>query len=84
LGSIEARLRKLEEHRTGGRCPECGLPPDGHGYIVMIDETRPEESFNGAPDERCARCGQFLYTVLRVVRDSPAGEEEGGGDLRWP
>jgi DNA-directed RNA polymerase subunit RPC12/RpoP len=75
--SVEGRLRRLEERSHGGRCPECGLP-HGHGYMVMIDEERPEESFQGDPNERCARCSRSLYTVLRVVYDSPEVEEGGG------
>jgi hypothetical protein len=81
---MEARLSRLEESRRGGPCPECNLPPDGHGYMVLIDEAHPEKSFKGDPDERCARCGLSLYTVLRVVYDPPAGEKEGGGDGYWP
>jgi hypothetical protein len=51
----------------GGRCPECGLPPDGPGYIVLIDGERLERSFDGDPDERCSRCGRYLWCVIRVV-----------------
>jgi hypothetical protein len=75
---IDSRLRRLEERRH--RCPECGLPPDGHGHLAVINEEHPEKSFDGDPDERCANCGRFLYTVLRVVYDG----EEGGGDSYWP
>ena len=74
MGSIEGRLRRLEERGRGAPCPECNLPPDGHGYLVLIDEEHPEKSFDGDPDERCGRCGRFLYTVIQVVYD-----EEGGG-----
>jgi hypothetical protein len=81
VGSIESSLRRLEERGRGGRCPECALPPDGPGYIVLINEERPEESFKGEPDERCVRCGRYLYFVIRVVYDSP---DEGGGGYRWP
>ena len=77
--SIESRLRRLEERGRGGRCPECGLPPDGHGYTVLIDERGRLESFQGDPDERCARCGRLLYTVIRVVYDDPRDYVEGGG-----
>jgi hypothetical protein len=79
MGLIDSRLRRLEERGGGGRCPECSLPPDGPGYIVLIDEERPEESFQGDPDERCKRCGRFLYTVIEVVYGCPAGHEGGGG-----
>jgi hypothetical protein len=84
MGSIDSRLRALEERGRGAICPECGLPPDGHGYTVLIDEEHPEESFQGDPDERCKRCGRFLYTVIEVVYGSPDDEEVGGGDSYWP
>ena len=84
--SIESRLRRLEERNRSGPCPECRLPPDSPGYIVLIDEERPEESFDGDPDERCARCGRFLWFTIRVVYDSAEGatEDAGGGGHRWP
>ena len=84
MGSINSRLRRLEERKRGGPCPECNLPPDGPGYIVLIDEEQPEKSFQGDPEERCGRCGRLLYQVIRAVYDPPAGEEEGGGGYRWP
>jgi len=74
VGSIEGRLRRLEEREGGGSCPECGLPPDGHGYLVPMDEEHPEKCFDGNPAERCGRCGRFLYTVIRVVYDDTEGE----------
>ena len=79
----KSRLRCLEEHIRGGRCQECGLLPDGQGYIVLIDEKRPERSFDGDPDERCSRCGRYLWCVIRVVYED-AGDTEGGGGYRWP
>jgi hypothetical protein len=69
VGSIDSRLRRLEDEGRCGPCPECNLPPDGPGYIVLIDETRPEKRFQGDPDERCGLCGRLLYQVIRVVRD---------------
>jgi hypothetical protein len=69
---IEGRLRRLEER--GGCCSGCGLVPDGHGRIAVIDEEYPEKGFDGDPDETCARCGRPLYTVIKVVY-----EEEGEG-----
>jgi hypothetical protein len=72
VSSIEGRLRRLEERDDS--CPECGLTPGGHGRITVINEQLPGESFAGDPDERCARCGRSLYTVLRVVYG-----DEGGG-----
>jgi hypothetical protein len=67
----------------GGRCPECGLTPDGPGRIVLIDEKRPERSFDGDPEERCSRCGRYLWCVIRFVYED-AGDTEGGGGYRWP
>jgi hypothetical protein len=81
VGSIEGRLRRLEEQ--GHRCPECGLAPDEHGRPVAVYPDEPDKGFQGDTSERCERCGRFLYTVLRVVRDSPASEAaEGGGGRR--
>ena len=81
MSFIKSRLRRLEEHISGGRCQECGLLPDGQGYIVLIDEKRPEESFKGDPDERCGRCGRWLWFVIKVAG---TGDTEGGGGYRWP
>jgi len=61
-------------------CPECGFPPDSKGIIVLIDEEHTEKSFQGDPNERCSRCGRFLYVVFNVVYDPPPDEE---GDRRW-
>jgi hypothetical protein len=78
VGSIASRIRRLEEQGRRGACPECKLPPDGHGYIVLKGEAAPGETFSGDPDERCKRCGRLLWCVIEVVYDSPAGEEGGG------
>jgi hypothetical protein len=89
-GNVSSRLERLEASaRSGpsGRCRECGLLPDGQGYIVLIDEKRPEESFDGDPDERCGRCGRYLWCVIEVVYDGAEGdasEAAGGGGYRWP
>lgn len=80
MGSVESRLRRLEERGRGARCPQCGLPPGGHGRIAVINEEHPDKGFDGDPDETCGRCGRRLYTMLRVVY----GDEEGGGGHRWP
>jgi hypothetical protein len=45
----------------------------------VIYEEHPEKGFDGDPNERCGRCGRPLYTVLRVVYDSPDDAEGGGG-----
>ena len=81
MGSIESRLRRLEEKRGHvGRCSECGLTPGGPGRVVVADEERPEGRFEGDPDERCAACGRLLWCVMRVVYED-AEVEEGGGAL---
>ena len=74
MGSIDSRLRRLEEQGRG-ECPECGLSPDGRRNIVLIDEENREKSFQGDPGERCGRCGRHLYTVIEVVY----GDDQGGG-----
>ena len=80
-GNLSTRLEKLEASaRSGpsGRCPECGLPPDGPGRIVLIDDGTPAEGFPDDPEERCSRCDRPLWCVLRLVYD-----EEGRGDTYW-
>ncbi len=76
MGSIDSRLRRLQAR--GHRCPECGLAPNGPRPIAVINEERPEESFEGDPHEACAGCGQPLYTVVQVVYDRPRGYEGEG------
>jgi len=78
MGSINSRLARLEEE-SGGICQECGFPPDSEGTIVLIDEERPEESFQGDRNERCKRCGRALWYVVEVVYGPPAGDEGGRG-----
>jgi hypothetical protein len=73
VGSIEGRLRRLEQLGRVGGCPEGGLHPDGR--VAVTNEEHPEKNFAGDPDEMCRRCGWPLYTVVRVVYDG----EEGGG-----
>ena len=85
MGSIDGRLKRLEESGRGGICPECRLPPEGPGYIVLIDEGDPERSFKGDRDERCSRCGRRLWFVVEVAYGSPSeAGEEGGGASYWP
>jgi len=83
MSFIRGRLRRLEEQGRRGVCPECGLPPDGPGYIVLIDEEAPEKSFQGDPNERCESCGRHKYTMIHLVYDEPL-DEQGGGGMRWP
>ena len=64
----------------GGRCPECGLTPEGPGRIVLIDDGTPAEGFPDDPGERCSRCGHPLWCVVRLVYES-GGDTEGGGGL---
>jgi ribosomal protein S14 len=70
---IKSRLRRLEESKHAGRCPECGLAPHERRPPAVINEEHPEKSFDGDPYERCARCGRPLYTVLRVVYEGEGG-----------
>jgi hypothetical protein len=79
VGTIKSRLRRLEESRHVGRCPECGLPPDGPGRIVLVDDGSPGNDFPDDPWERCARCGRRLWCVIEVVYD-----DEGEGAIADP
>jgi hypothetical protein len=78
MGSIDGRLRRLEERGRGGICPECGYAPDDgtRRPIAVVYPNEPHKSFDGDPHERCPHCGQGLYVVINVVRE---GEEGGGG-----
>jgi hypothetical protein len=79
--SFGRRLGRLEVRGT--RCPECCLTPSEHGRPVAVYPEEPNKGFQGGTSERCGRCGRFLYTVLRVVRDGAASEAaEGGGGRR--
>jgi ribosomal protein L37E len=69
VGSIDSRLRRLEDSEAGNRCPACGLASDEHRPIAAVYAEEPDKGFRGDTDERCGRCGRNLYTVLRVVRD---------------
>lgn len=76
--SLEGRLRRLEERRSGGRCPDCGLTPDERRKMAVVYEEYPDKSFEGDPYEACASCGEPLYTVIQIVYDSATGEEGEG------
>ena len=71
MGSIDGRLKRLEERSRGGICPECGFLPEDKGIIVLIDEGDPEGSFKGDRDERCSRCRRCLWFVVEVAYGSP-------------
>lgn len=79
MGAIENRLRRLEEQSH--RCPDCRLAPDEPRKMAVIYEEDPERSFQGDPYECCKRCGHALYTVRRVVYDSPPTRRGEGGLL---
>ena len=68
MGSMSARLRRLEETARGGACPECGLPPDGPNYTIDRGEVVPEN-----PDQECPRCGRRLWWVCEI--EMPKAEE---------
>jgi DNA-directed RNA polymerase subunit RPC12/RpoP len=79
----KSRLRRIESaSRRSYRCPECGFAPDVPGRIVIVGEGFGEVDEHD-PEERCERCGRWLWFVIEVVYDSPA-EAEGGGGYRWP
>jgi hypothetical protein len=70
MSFINSRLRRVEAAaRKGpaGRCRECGLPPNGPGYIVLIDEEDPDKSVAGDPNERCEGCDRPLWFVIEVM-----------------
>ena len=75
MGNIDSRLRRLEERGGSEACPECGLAAAERRPLAVIREEHPERSFEGDPHEVCSRCGQPLYTVIRLVY----GDEWGGG-----
>ena len=70
MTSLKGRLRRIEETARSSPCPECKLPSDGPGYLVLEEgEEAPKD-----PDERCPSCGRYLWCVIRVVYE---GEGEG-------
>jgi hypothetical protein len=72
VGSIDSRLRRLEE--GGGSCPECGLSAAARRPIAVIYPDDTDKGFEGDPYEACGACGEPFYTVLRVVYDAEGGE----------
>jgi hypothetical protein len=43
--------------------------------LAVIYDDDPDKSFDGDPNEKCARCGRPLYIAIRVVYEG----EEGAG-----
>jgi len=62
LNFIKSRLAHLEKYMRGGLCQKCGLPPDGPGRIVTVEEDTEHD-----PHERCSECGRFLWTTILIV-----------------
>jgi hypothetical protein len=58
-------LNRSSEH--GRRLRSRAKPPNGHGRIVLTGEAAPGERFEGDPDERCTRCGRYLWCLIKVV-----------------
>jgi hypothetical protein len=86
---MQDRLRKLEEANASPearRCVECGLPPDGLGYIVISDDAISDEG-QRREQEWCAACGRPMYCIIEVVYEDDGercprpGEEEA---VSWP
>ena len=70
-GNISSRLEKLEASaRSGpsGRCQECGLPPDGPGYIV-VDHNDPA----GHIPEVCPECGRSTKIHICLAYEGEEG-----------
>ena len=83
MSFIKSRLRRIESaSRRYHQCPECGFAPNVPGRIVVVGEGFGEVDEHD-PEERCDRCGRYLWCVIRVVYED-AGDTEGGGDYRWP
>jgi hypothetical protein len=76
MRSISSRLRRLEASASGasGRCPECGLMPQGPGYIVIRDDICGEVR-DPAPHipEVCPRCSRTTRFYIHVVYDDESG-----------
>jgi hypothetical protein len=72
VGSIDSRLRRLEE--SGGGCPGCGLSAQERRPIAVVYPDDSGKCFDGDPYEACGACGHALYAVLRVVYDADRGE----------
>jgi len=68
VGSIDSRLRRLEE--SGGRCPECSLKSE------QVLAYYPERGESAPEIPTCPECGRSLAHVVRVVY-----EDEGGGAI---
>jgi rubrerythrin len=74
---LNDRLRRLENRTEAKRCPECRLPPDDPGYIVIQDGKESRQQ------EWCPECGRPKFFIIEVV------EEDGGAEnppeaATWP
>jgi len=72
MSFIRNRLRRAEASVRRGPCPECKLPPDGPGRIVL-------DHISEGAEEFCLWCGRPLWFVIRVVQ----GDDEEEIDTYW-
>jgi hypothetical protein len=78
---IKGRLRRIESaSRRFYRCPECGFAPDDAGRFVVVGEGSGEVDEHD-PEERCDRCGRWLWFVIKVGYDSSADAEGEGSTV---
>jgi hypothetical protein len=69
MGSIEGRLRLLEEQGHRGRCAGCGLRPQDGAYVVAYGNDPAAHVL-----EVCPECGRSTKVHIRVVYDGEEGE----------
>jgi hypothetical protein len=78
--SLRRRLRSLE-HRSGSKCPECGLSPDApaEDYEVRWHDTEgaDPEGADPTPPEFCETCGRQVVFVGGWGNIEPIGTGEG-------
>ena len=83
MSFINSRLRRLEEHISGGGpCPVCGDSPPSPKMIPRYAEDIPEH-LRFSPDAEipegeqfCPECGRQRWVILEMVYE---GTEEGEG-----